>query len=253
MSLPRFYLPTLSRHSEEAKLPVEEAQHLTRVLRLQPGNNVQLFDGRGHEREATIKHATGKKVTVSLGKSVCETKESTITINLGIALLAGRKFDTVVRDATMLGASVITPLITLRSRGFKIRKDSNRLTERWHDIAVASTKQCGRSYLPVISPPFQFSQYLETQSIHTEQKLLLVEPSRHTPEHRFTPLQELAATTRPQTASIAIGPEGGWTDEEIRLAETGGYVPVTLGMNTLRAEAVPTIALSVFRFMWSDL
>ena len=71
MSLPRFYLPTLSRHSEEAKLPAEEAQHLTRVLRLQPGNNVQLFDGRGHEREATIKHATGKKVTVSLGKSVC--------------------------------------------------------------------------------------------------------------------------------------------------------------------------------------
>ena len=120
-------------------------------------------------------------------------------------------------------------------------------------ISVASTKQCGRSHLPIISPPFQFSQYLETQSIHAEQKLLLVEPSRHTPGHKFTPLQELTATTRPQTASIAIGPEGGWTDEEIRLAKTGGYVPVTLGMNTLRAEAVPTIALSVFRFMWSDL
>ena len=88
MSLPRFYLPTLSHHSEEAQLPVEEAQHLTRVLRLQPGNNVRIFDGRGHEREATIKHATGKKVTVSLGKPVCAAKESTININIGIALLA---------------------------------------------------------------------------------------------------------------------------------------------------------------------
>ncbi|MFP6571083.1 MAG: RsmE family RNA methyltransferase, partial [Vicinamibacterales bacterium] len=184
MSLPRFYLPTLSHHSEEAQLPVEEAQHLTRVLRLQPGNNVRIFDGRGHEREATIKHVTGKKVTVSLGKPVCAAKESTIKINIGIALLAGRKFDAVIRDATMLGASVITPLITLRSRGFKIRKDSNRLAERWHDIAVASTKQCGRSHLPVVSPPFQFSQYVETQSIRAEQKLLLVEPSRHTPGHR---------------------------------------------------------------------
>ena len=74
MSLHRFYLPTLSNQSEEAQLSPEEAQHLTRVLRLKIGNNIRVFDGRGHEREATIKHATSKKVVVSLGEPVCEAK-----------------------------------------------------------------------------------------------------------------------------------------------------------------------------------
>ena len=252
MSLHRFYLPTLSNHSEEAQLPPEEAQHLIRVLRLKVGTDIRVFDGRGHEREATVKHATNKKVVVSLGEAVCDATESQVMINLGIALLAGRKFDAVVRDATMLGASAITPLLTLRSRSFKIGKDSQRLVERWRNIAVASTKQCGRSHLPVVNPPTQFSQYVKTQSISAERKILLLEPNKGAPLDNATPLQRLSSS-KPQSASIAIGPEGGWTNDEIRLAENGDYVPITLGMNTLRAESVPTVALSVLRFIWSDL
>lgn len=252
MPLPRFYLPTLSRHSEDAQLPLEESQHLTRVLRLKTGDNIRVFDGCGLEREATIKHTDENAVIVGIGETVSETTESKVIINIGVALLTGRKFDTVVRDATMLGASVITPLLTFRSRSFKISGTNNKLAERWQHIAVASTKQCGRSYLPVISPPTQFSQYVEAQSSSVEQKILLLEPNRCTLKDKTTPLQQLAARSGPRMASIAIGPEGGWTDEEIHVAENGHYVPVTLGMNTLRSEAVPIIALSVLRFMWSD-
>ena len=253
MSLHRFYLPTLSNQSEEAQLSPEEAQHLTRVLRLKIGNNIRVFDGRGHEREATIKHATSKKVVVSLGEPVCEAKGSEIVIELGIALLTGRKFDAVIRDATMLGAAVITPLLTLRSRHFKINQDSDRLVERWKHIAIAATKQCGRSHLPAVNPPTQFGQYIEARSMTVERKLLLLEPNKDGSQNNATPLQQLASPSRPRTASIAIGPEGGWTKDEIRLAENRDYVPITLGLNTLRAESVPTVALSVLRFMWSDL
>ena len=252
MPLHRFYLPTLSRHSKDAQLPAEESQHLTRVLRLKPGDNIRIFDGCGLEREATVKHTNDNAVIVSIGETVSETKESKIIINIGVALLTGRKFDAVVRDATMLGASVITPLLTSRSRSFKISGDNNKLVERWQHIAVASTKQCGRSYLPVISPPTHFSRYVEDQSRSVEQKILLLEPNRYPLKYKTTQLQHLASPSTPRTASIAIGPEGGWTDEEIELAKNGSYLPVTLGTNTLRSETVPTIALSVLRFMWSD-
>ena len=153
----------------------------------------------------------------------------------------------------MLGASVITPLLTMRSRSFRISGDNNKLIKRCQHIAISSTKQCGRSCLPVISPPSQFSHYIETQSSSAEQKLLLLEPNRDILKDKTTPRQQLASPSSPRTASIAIGPEGGWTNDEIRLAENGDYVPITLGMNTLRAESVPTVALSVLRFIWSDL
>ena len=252
MPLPRFYLPTLSSHSEEAPLPLEEAQHLTRVLRLTTGDNVRVFNGCGLEREATIKHTNDNTVVVSIGKAVSANKEPKVIINIGIALLTGRKFDAVIRDATMLGASVITPLLTMRSRSFRISGDNNKLIKRWQHIAISSTKQCGRSCLPVISPPSQFSHYIETHSSSAEQKLLLLEPNRDILKDKTTPRQQLASPSSPRTASIAIGPEGGWTDEEIRLAQNRHYIPLTLGTNTLRSEAVPAIALSVLRFMWSD-
>ena len=252
MPLPRFYLPTLSHHSQEAQLPAEEAQHLTRVLRLKAGDNIQVFDGHGLEREATITHDSDNLVSLSLGKPVSQSKESKVRISIGVALLTGRKFDVIVRDATMLGASEISPLLTLRSRQIKVTHDNNRLIKRWQQIAVASTKQCGRSYLPVISQPTQFHQYIEAHSDTVEQRILLLEPSRHSLTNSPTSLQQLASSSRPRTASIAIGPEGGWTDEEIELAENGAYAPVTLGTNTLRAESVPIVALSVLRFMWSD-
>ena len=252
MPLPRFYLPTLSSHSEEAQLPLEESQHLTRVLRLNTGDNIRVFDGCGLEREATITHTNDNAVIVSIGEEVFVAKESKVIINIGVALLTGRKFDAVVRDATMLGASVITPLLTVRSRSFRISGDNSKLLKRWQHIAIASTKQCGRSCLPVINPPTQFSQYIEAQSSYAEQKLLLLEPNRCTFANKTTRRQQPTSSSHPQTASIAIGPEGGWTAEEIQLAKNGHYIPITLGTNTLRSEAVPTIALSVLRFMWSD-
>ena len=252
MPLPRFYLSTLSCHSKEAQLPLEEAQHLTRVLRLTTGDKIRVFDGCGLEREATVKHANDNAVIVSIGENVPDTKESKVKINIGVALLTGRKFDAVVRDATMLGAWVITPLLTLRSRSYKISNDNNKLIKRWQHIAVASTKQCGRSYLPVITPPTQFRQYVEAQSSSVEQKILLLEPNRYSFKVETAPRQQLASPSSPRTASIAIGPEGGWTDEEIQLAQNAHYIPMTLGTNTLRSEAVPTVALSVLRFMWLD-
>lgn len=242
MPLPRFYVPELDASVPEAVLPADEANHLTRVMRLGIGDDIAVFDGRGREFRARILSAARGKVRVALLDAVTPAPESRVPLTLVQAVLKGDKMDAVVRDATMMGVSAIEPVIT--SRTIARRSEG----ARWNRVAVSSAKQCRRAVVPVIAAPQPFSGWLPV-SAHGL-RLILVEPSAGDQELCSLRVLEDHA---PGSLALIVGPEGGWTPEERQQAEQAGCMAVTLGSLTLRADAIATAAIAIARFALRDL
>ena len=144
--LPRFHAPDLDAGSRFVRLPVDEANHLTRVLRLGVGDEVAVFDGRGREFRARVTAAAREVVDVELVAPLVPAAEPRVPLTLVQAVLKGDKMEAVIRDATMMGVTAIEPVITTRT----IARQTGRDTQRWTRVAVSSAKQCGRATVPII-------------------------------------------------------------------------------------------------------
>ena len=249
-TLHRFYAPDLSNEGDVLLLSIEESHHLTRVLRLPYGTSVRLFDGCGREHLATVKHKDAKNVTVEIGAAIEVNTESTVQVTLAFTTLKGRKTDRIIRDATMLGVTAISPITTGRSLNNVVTlKDQNR----WRSISVASAKQCGRTVIPTVNEISCFPEFLDTANRINDQNLILVEPSSGSLDIDIKTSESLRDIARPDTACILVGPEGGWTSGEINQAIDSNFSAITLGPRTLRSETVPLVALAILRFVWEDL
>jgi 16S rRNA (uracil1498-N3)-methyltransferase len=241
--LPRFHAPDLDPAGRVARLPAEEANHLTRVLRLGAGDEVAVFDGRGHEFRARVTAAAREVVEVELIDAIVPAPEPRVPLTLVQAVLKGDKMDEVIRDATMMGVAGIEPVITART----IARQTGRETERWTRVAISSAKQCRRATIPAIGAPRPFDEWLTTQAHGLP--LILVEPSAAGGDEASLRLLEHHAAG---SLALIVGPEGGWSDEERARAVAGSCVPVSLGGLTLRADAIPIAALAVVRFALKD-
>jgi 16S rRNA (uracil1498-N3)-methyltransferase len=243
-SLPRFLVPELGREGDRAVLPAAESHHLARVLRLVGGNRIAVFDGKGREFVARIDRSDRTAASVTLLAPLEPAAEPRVPFALVQALLKGTAMDDVVRDATMLGAATIEPVVTTHvvKKGFK-----PAAVDRWQRVALASVKQCRRAVVPGVAPIQRFEDWLK--SSHYELRLLFVEPSSSA-EPRS--LKSLMGGPPPASAALVVGPEGGWNPPEIQSALAAGCTPVTLGSLTLRADAVAIAAASVFRFLWDE-
>ena len=144
----RFYAPALDPGDETVALPRDEAEHLTRVLRLGVGDTVAVFDGRGHEFVARVASALRREVRVQIVSRVEPAAESGVPLTLGQAILKGDKMDDVIRDAVMLGAAAIQPIVTKRSETTVAALMRGARVERWRRVALASVKQSRRAVLP---------------------------------------------------------------------------------------------------------
>lgn len=244
-TLPRFLVPDLDAALGAATLPPDEAQHLTRVLRMREGDEVLVFDGRGHEFLARVATATRQAVTITLVEPTAPAEESPVPFTLAQAVLKGDKMDHVVRDAVMLGAARIVPLVTAHVAVKTEAIEAGKPAERWNRVALASAKQCGRATLPPVDNPIQLGAFLASSDAAL--KLLFVEPSA---SGAATPIRSLLDTSPPSNAVLIVGPEGGWAEGERAAAMTAGCVCVTLGDLTLRADAVGAAAISVLRVLW---
>jgi 16S rRNA (uracil1498-N3)-methyltransferase len=227
-------------------LPDDEAQHLTRVLRLGTGATIRIFDGRGREFEAIVESAGKSEVRVVVGvQRVAPARESRVITTLALAVLKGDKMDDAVRDAVMMGVAAIQPLVSSRSEVTLASLDRSRRRERWQRIAVSSAKQCGRAVVPPVLEPLAFDELVGAGPLGSA--FMLVEP--HAAE-KVLPLAALPPDA-PDEASIFTGPEGGWTPDEIDRAATVAHL-VTLGTRTFRADAMPVVALSAFFTLWKE-
>lgn len=247
MANPRFYVPDATRSGLTVDLPRGEAHQLAHVLRLRRGAPVRVFDGRGREFTARVETVGRNAATARTLEPHAPAREPAVRLHLALAILKGRATDTVVRDATMLGVAAIQPLQTARSR--PAPEGAQAAVERWRAIAVSSAKQCGRAVVPAIAPTASFMQFAAAPGAG-ELRILLVEPALPAPHES---IRVLAGRAAPAAATIAVGPEGGWTDGEVDAAAAAGFMPLTLGARTLRADAAPAAAIAVLQHVWGDL
>lgn len=241
----RFYAPDLDTAAGSARLPEDEAAHLTRVLRLGIGADVCVFDGRGGEWRAVVRHAGRDGVELQLGMPVTPAPERRVFVTLVLTVLKGDHMDVVVRDAVALGVGAIQPVVSERAEVGLVRLLRSRRAERWQRIAIASAKQCGRAVVPDVATPVGFEAWLASPG--NAVRYLLAEPTVDTP---VTKVQDLPP---PTAAAVLTGPEGGWTPTEVTAACAAGARPVRLGRRTLRAETAPLVALAALGVVWDDL
>jgi len=244
----RFYAPALDPGDETVALPREEAEHLTKVLRLGNGDTVAVFDGRGHEYSARVTSAVRREVRVQIVSRLEPAAESRVGLTLAQAILKGDKMDDVIRDAVMLGAAAIQPIVTRRSETTVAALLKGARVERWRRVALASVKQSRRAVLPEIRMPLTLDVALVEPA--TALRMMLVEP---TAAANVEPIRVLQHVAPPADATVFVGPEGGWAPEEWASASAHGVRLMSLGPRTLRADAVPVAAISVLQFLWGEL
>ena len=244
----RFFAPSLDPGDDTVTLPRDEAEHLTRVLRLAGGDTVAVFDGRGNEFLARVT-ATGRRdVRLQVLSRLDPPPEPVVALTLVQAVLKGDKMDDIVRDAVMLGVAAIHPIVTKRTETTVAAVTMGPRLDRWRRVALASVKQSRRATLPEIRTPLQLEDFLSEPPAAL--RLMLVEPGTSA---AVEPIGSLKAGQTPQDAAVLVGPEGGWSAEEWTLAGNRGVRLITLGHRTLRADAVPVAAISVLQFLWNDL
>ena len=245
----RFHAPDAAASGDVVTLPDEEAQHLTRVLRLKAGDAVRVFNGRGDEFDAVIEQTGKSSSSVRIGARRTAAAEPRVAVTLAQAVLKGDKMDDVVRDAVMMGAAAIQPLITTRAEITRAALERGNRRERWQRIAVSSAKQCNRAVVPAILPPCEFADLPKalTDLQLPSPALMLVEPGASA---EAVPLGEIDATP-PREVTLLVGPEGGWTAEEVQRG--GDFCRlVSVGGRTLRADAMAIVAVAALFTRWQE-
>ena len=237
----RFCAPEARADGSRIRLPPDEAHHLTRVLRLGLGARIGVFNGHGDEWEGRVETIDRAAVTVRLDRRVEPLAEPVVEVTLAIGLLKGDQMDVVIRDATALGAQAIAPVasahVTVPDRAWK----SGGAVVRWRRVAVAAAKQCGRTIVPEVFPVQPFEAAIGASA--ADLIVMALEPAA-------AGLPELDSDLPPQTALVLVGPEGGWSADEITRAAARGARGVRLGPRRLRAELAPAVLLSALWTRW---
>jgi len=240
MSFPRFYCPTSLQAHQTITLPGALAHHAVRVLRLRDGDALTLFNGQGGEYPATL-HMQGKSAVAQLGDHNPREAENPVRITLVQGLPASGKMDGIVEKAVELGVHTLVPVMAHRSPVQAQDRLQKRL-EHWQRIVQAASAQCGRNRLMHIVTPLSFAAHLrDAPQTGDDVVHLLCHPDSGKTLHQ-------ALAHNPRAVTLWIGPEGGWSDAELQLAQTQGVETIQFGPRILRTETAGmalTAAVSV--------
>jgi 16S rRNA (uracil1498-N3)-methyltransferase len=245
--LHRFFAPAIDVNHSSVTLPPEEARHLSRVLRLDTGAHVAIFDGRGREFHAVVERVARDSAVLRILEALPVPPQPPVRMVLVQAVLKGPSMDAAIRDATMMGVESIEPLLTSHTDVRPAAARRRETLDRWNRVALASVKQSRRATLPLIHATRTFEEWISTPS--AGYSLIFVEPSA---ECAPRPLKTVLGHDVPARAAVLIGPEGGWSAEEVQKARAAGAIAVSLGSLTLRAESMPVAALSALNALWAE-
>jgi 16S rRNA (uracil1498-N3)-methyltransferase len=237
----RFYAPLKDFSEQTVVLGTDETRHLKEVLRLRPGDDVQVFDGSGREFLCVIETVDKKSARLKVIKeSVPAAAESPLDLTLAVAVTKGEKFDLVVQKAVELGVSKLIPLFTKRC-DVKPGGSEKRI-ERWRKIALEACKQSGRAKLMTTDHPIEYSKFLD--QLETKDTGILF--SERGGAHFETIVSARSIT-------VFVGPEGGWDDAELDQAKKRGIQIITLGGRILRAETAAIVCAALLQHRFGDL
>jgi 16S rRNA (uracil1498-N3)-methyltransferase len=243
----RFFLPRSRIDGPRASIVGPELEHLRRVLRLRPGDHILAFDDSGWEHEAVIRALNETQGEVEILRSHQAERESPLAVTLALALIKGDKMDYVVEKATELGVKTIAPFVSRYAVPRLNEAKAAQRVERWRKIALSAAKQCGRTVLPEVLP---VSDYCNTIKERVPDRLKLFFWER---EGGQTLKEVHSREPRAESATVVIGPEGGFAEEEAEIGRAQGYTIVCLGPRILRAETAALAAVALVQHLWGDL
>lgn len=240
----RFFIPQL--YAAEMVIKDVDAKHISKVLRMQPGDKIQIVSDDGVTAIAEIVSLQADNVVVKCLEKLAESHEPSVKITLAQGLAKGEKMDFIIQKAVEMGVSSIVPVAmehsVVRLEGAK----ADKKVERWQKIAEAAAKQSKRDIIPQVQPVQTMQQMLTNNDL--QHKIIAYEC-----EDRLGLKTALQSCDNLQELLLIIGPEGGISEFELELARKNGAVPVSLGKRILRAETAGVVALSAILYETGDL
>lgn len=245
--MPRFFVTSsdIDKSDEVVKITVrgDDAVHISRVLRMRCGEHIDICDENGCEYD-TVVSAVGNEVVLEVVSSRQSVNETPYKATVYQALVKGDRFDTVIQKSTELGVHTIVPVITSRCTVKLTESDYAKKTERWQRIAYEAAKQCGRAVIPVVTRPVKFSEAIKQASL-ADVPLFCYEAGG-----TRSLADILSEKSNPSTASVFIGPEGGFSEDEAEEAAGCGMNLTGLGKRILRTETAAPFVLSCLSFKY---
>lgn len=241
MRLTRIYQPQAAHTGQVLSLSKEASGHLIRVLRLQVNDKFIVFNGKAGEFRATIIELTKSTVTVKLGEFDPVNRESPLHITLAQAVLRSEKMDYMLQKAVELGVTRFIPLLTAHSTLKLAPERWKKRCLHWEGVMRAACEQSGRTRLPKLENPMTFD--LATTAIKADQRIILQPCAK----------QSINSLLRCQSVVILVGPEGGWSENELKCARVADYSPIQVGSRILRAETAGLAVVSIVQSLYGDL
>jgi 16S rRNA (uracil1498-N3)-methyltransferase len=246
--VPRFFLTDNNVSGTLVRISGDDAHHVARVLRLRPGDHIEVAFGSGEIGIVELRTVCRDAVEGQIVQRFRSYQEPPLLLRLYQGLGKGDKMDFVIQKAVELGVKEVIPFV---SQYTVVKLDSaaaSKRVQRWQRIAQEAAKQCLRAELPVVMPIVSFDRVLEELKAKTQDELVLL-PYEH--EERLgiksVPVQHCRGV------SIVIGPEGGFHPDEVEAARRLGAWVVSLGPRILRTETAGLVALSLVGYRWGDL
>ena len=244
MSLTRLFCDQRLSTGATLRLDGDRARYVGRVLRLRPGDRLNVFNGDDGEFAAQLQKATKSAAELLVGEPVDTATESALKLHLVQGVSRGERMDFVVQKATELGVKRITPVLTEYGMVKLDEKRAAKRRDHWQGVAQSACEQSGRTRPPLIDAPVTLNAWFGMRPRETDTDLIL-RPGAATP---------LASINAPTTkVCLLIGPEGGFSYQEYDDAELAGFTAVSLGPRVLRTETAALAAVTVAQSLWGDL
>ncbi|MEW6447712.1 MAG: 16S rRNA (uracil(1498)-N(3))-methyltransferase [Bacillota bacterium] len=251
----RLFVPREQWQGSNVYITGDDTHYITRVLRLGPGDTLTVLDGEGRAFNAAIKSIDTKKVCLDIIGEIKPDVEPSLKVRLFQAVPKGDKMDLVVQKAAELGVAMVVPLVTERA---VVRLDTGRALrrrERWQKISREAARQCGRTVVPKVLPVMTLEEALNFFAAERGQaafpdRLLGIMPWEG---EESLSLRDCLTGKRPDTVSIFIGPEGGFSLAEVRAAQQQGIATVTLGRRILRTETAGIITPALVMYTFGEI
>ncbi len=244
----RFFVEEITPTTGSVSLTGKEARYISKVLRMKKGEKLTIMDGKGQLFESIVEDLDYKEVKVRINKSISSPPPSPIEISLAQALIKSNSMDYLIQKLTELGINSIRLFYSERTV-IKVKPGHliNKM-DRWTEIMKSACRQCGRVTLPTLNPPLPFEEIIKDAPDKDTLKILLWENEEE------VDLKGVLRSMGPLPHTLVmVGPEGGFTPNEINRAREAGFHIISLGNRVLRTETAAASLISIIQYEWGDL
>jgi len=241
----RVYQNTPLEEGALLELEKEAVHHLLHVLRMKSGDRITLFNGQGNEYEAELEIPRKSQVMCRILKMKEVNRESSLPLHLVQGIARSGPMDFALQKAVELGVHSITPLLTQRSHVSLKPSQWEQKIHHWQKVLISACEQCGRNTIPRLNPIISFPEWIAKNKEISSVKIFLC------PQGTI-PLREVDVSKN-LPIEILVGPEAGWSEEEMEMARQAQCLPVSLGPRILRTETVPIVVLGTLQMLAGDL